>query len=107
MPFRKRPNGEILVPATWTFSKDGVERQSLKGREIGDVHFAPGYSGGMEFDYWVLVDRPKVRWAMCEEGQGHPVLEGYVLKTVEGNKPPQWIRAQSLRANRAQRRSRG
>ncbi|KAG9078691.1 hypothetical protein FS749_009249 [Ceratobasidium sp. UAMH 11750] len=106
MVFRKRPNkAEEMEPAKWSFSNDGAMRQPLKDRKIGDIHFSPVYSGGIGEEYWVLVDHPKRRWAQCAGGQAHPVLPGYVLRPRSGVKPPQWIRAQSLRANRWRGRS--
>ncbi|KAG8679773.1 hypothetical protein FRC09_018737, partial [Ceratobasidium sp. 395] len=101
MSFRRRPNtaGEI-VPGKWSFSNDGAARQPLKGREVGDIHFSPAFSGESGDDYWVVVDYPKHRWAHCSEGQPHPTLPGYVLRPRMGTKAPQWIRTQSLRANK-------
>ncbi|KAG8791216.1 hypothetical protein FRC12_009838 [Ceratobasidium sp. 428] len=101
MSFRKRPNEvEATAPGKWSFSNDGAARQPLKDREAGDVHFSPAYSGGSGDDYWMVVDSPKRRWVSCAEGQAHPTLAGYVLRPRAGTKPPQWVRTQSLRANK-------
>ncbi|KAG8782793.1 hypothetical protein FRC12_020403 [Ceratobasidium sp. 428] len=100
LTFRKRPNTQgLVIPGRWTFSKDGVLRQLAQNREIGDIHFSPAYSGEPGFEYWVCVSVPKQRWAPCLEGQAHPTLTGYVLRASDGVRPPQWILAQSLRAN--------
>ncbi|KAG8715934.1 hypothetical protein FRC09_016170 [Ceratobasidium sp. 395] len=106
MIFRRRPNKtEITAPARWSFSNDGAARQPLKDREVGDIHFSPAYSGEVGDDYWVVVDHPKRRWAKCTEGQAHPTLPGYVLRPRAGAKAPQWIRSQSMRANKWRGRS--
>ncbi|KAG8696809.1 hypothetical protein FRC09_008247, partial [Ceratobasidium sp. 395] len=77
MSFRRRPNaaGEI-APGKWSFSNDGAARQTLKGREVGDIHFSPAFSGESGDEYWVVFDHPKRRWAHCSEGQPHPTLPG-------------------------------
>ncbi|KAG8713396.1 hypothetical protein FRC11_012300 [Ceratobasidium sp. 423] len=49
--FRKIPEGH--KPGTWTFSQDGVGRQSIEDRSEGDIHFLPGFSGSVVYDYWV------------------------------------------------------
>ncbi|QRV96138.1 hypothetical protein RhiJN_24156 [Ceratobasidium sp. AG-Ba] len=104
--FRKRPSDqESIAPGKWSYATDGVARQNLKDREVGDLHFSPAVgSDGSGFEYWVVVDSPKRRWATCIEGQGHPKLPGYVLRPREGNKGPGGIRAQSLRANKCRTR---
>ncbi|KAG8749314.1 hypothetical protein FRC11_011435 [Ceratobasidium sp. 423] len=43
--FRKIPEGH--KPGTWTFSQDGVGRQSVADRSEGDIHFSPGFSGSI------------------------------------------------------------
>ncbi|CAE6504130.1 unnamed protein product [Rhizoctonia solani] len=48
--FRKVPEG--YKPGTWTFSRDGVGRQSVEDRSEGDIHFSPGFSGSTTYDYW-------------------------------------------------------
>ncbi|KAG8786179.1 hypothetical protein FRC12_016844 [Ceratobasidium sp. 428] len=107
LSFRKRPNSqEVLLPGKWTFSNDGVARQSLKDREAGDIHFSPAFAGESGEDYWVCVDQPKRRWTQCSEGQAHPTAVGYVMRPREGTKPPQWILAQSFRANKSRGRQR-
>ncbi|KAG8716804.1 hypothetical protein FRC08_008783 [Ceratobasidium sp. 394] len=109
MQFRRRPNStEAMAPGKWSFSNAGVERQPLKDREVGDVHFSPVYpdtSGNVGEEYWVVVRDPKRQWVRCVEGQAHPVHEGYVLRPRTGTKPLQWIRAQSLRTNKWRERS--
>ncbi|KAG8775438.1 hypothetical protein FRC12_001491 [Ceratobasidium sp. 428] len=105
LSFRKRPGStESIAPRKWSFSGDGATRQPTKDRAVGDIHFSPGFSGGPKCDYWVLHGSPKTRWVSCKEGHPHPVLVGYVLGSREGNKPPRWIRAQSLRANKCRGR---
>ncbi|QRV74467.1 hypothetical protein RhiJN_02481 [Ceratobasidium sp. AG-Ba] len=105
LAFRKRPGRtDSVTPGRWSYSSDGVERQSLKNREVGDLHFSPGFSGGEEHEYWVVIgDGPK-RWVSCVEGQRHPTMDGYVLRSREDTKPPAWVRAQTFRANKCQKR---
>ncbi|KAG9076944.1 hypothetical protein FRC06_009200 [Ceratobasidium sp. 370] len=44
--FRKRPNSqELIMSGKWTFSRDGVSRQPLMDRRVGNIHFSPGFSG--------------------------------------------------------------
>ncbi|QRV99704.1 hypothetical protein RhiJN_27723 [Ceratobasidium sp. AG-Ba] len=104
--FRKRPSDqESIAPGKWTYATDGAARQTLKDCEVGDLHFSPAVgSNGFEFEYWVVVDSPKRRWAACVEGHSHPKLPGYVLRPREGNKGPGWIQPQSLRANKCRTR---
>ncbi|KAG8701060.1 hypothetical protein FRC08_004305 [Ceratobasidium sp. 394] len=105
LQFRKRPNSQgVMPPGKWSFSNNGVSKQPLKDREVGDIHFSSPYSGETEEYYWVCVDYPKRKWAQCVEGQAHPSIQGYVLRLHDGTKPPQWILAQSLRANRSRGR---
>ncbi|KAG9090718.1 hypothetical protein FRC06_000912, partial [Ceratobasidium sp. 370] len=50
---RRRPNStELVPPGKWSFSKDGSTRQPIVDREIGDVHFSPGFAGESGFHYW-------------------------------------------------------
>ncbi|KAG8762105.1 hypothetical protein FRC11_011129, partial [Ceratobasidium sp. 423] len=52
--FRKVPEGH--KPGTWTFSQDGVGRQTVADRSEGDIHFSPGFSGSVAYDYWVCTN---------------------------------------------------
>ncbi|KAG9073936.1 hypothetical protein FS749_014550 [Ceratobasidium sp. UAMH 11750] len=105
LSFRKRLNTqEVLPQGKWTFSNKAISKQPLKDREVGDIHFSLRYAGGTEDFYWVCVDDPKRRWARCVEGQAHPRAPGYVLRARDGTKPPQWILAQSLQANKSRGR---
>ncbi|KAG8748749.1 hypothetical protein FRC11_011953, partial [Ceratobasidium sp. 423] len=53
---RKLPEGH--KPGTWTFSRDGAGRQSIADRSEGDIHFSPGFSGSVAYDYWVCTNSP-------------------------------------------------
>lgn len=96
--FRKLPPGhDNMTPATWTYSGDGVARQSAEGRAIGDIHFSPAFSGESGFDYWICIGGEKRRWALCGPGQTHPIYKGHVLKLQLGKAPPMWILEESWR----------
>jgi len=103
--FRKTPKGhEALGPGIWSYSRDGVERQNLSDRAIGDIHFSPAFSGRSGFDYWVCVEATNgQRWAKCCEGQAHPSITGYVLKPRDAKWPPKWVLTQSFRKHTARK----
>ncbi|KAG8701351.1 hypothetical protein FRC08_004129 [Ceratobasidium sp. 394] len=106
--FRKRPNSnKVITPGKWTFSWNGIEQQSFKGRNVGNIHFSPVFAGGKgEYEHWVLVEDPQLCWVLSTEGHTHPMVQGYVMRPCDGTKPPQWILAQSLQANKTRAKPR-
>jgi hypothetical protein len=99
--FCKKPSGydKISKPATWTYGQGGLGTEAAHERQIGDIHFSPSASDSGRFDYWVVCQEQSGErcWAMCAEGQGHPVYDGYVLKGRDGKLSPRWVLIQSFR----------
>ncbi|CAE6440309.1 unnamed protein product [Rhizoctonia solani] len=76
----------------WTYSSDGISRQSPNHCAIGDIHFSPSLALGEDFHYWVQVGAKEGGcWELYYPGRQHPVHAGYVLKGMSGKLPPSWI----------------
>ncbi|KAG8715172.1 hypothetical protein FRC11_005444 [Ceratobasidium sp. 423] len=75
----------------WTYSADGIARQSPNHRAIGDIHFAPNLGAGPPFHYWVQVGTTEGGcWELYNPGRQHPLYAGYVLTGRKGKYAPCW-----------------
>ncbi|KAG8763202.1 hypothetical protein FRC11_005468 [Ceratobasidium sp. 423] len=75
----------------WTYSPDGVTRQSPSHRAVGDIHFSPNLGAGPAFHYWVQVGTVDGGcWELYNAGRQHPLYAGYVLTGRKGKYAPGW-----------------
>ncbi|KDN33765.1 hypothetical protein RSAG8_13140, partial [Rhizoctonia solani AG-8 WAC10335] len=76
----------------WTYSSDGVARQSPNHRALGDIHFSPSLALGEDFHYWVQVGtKDGGCWELYSPGRQHPVHAGYILRAMRGKSSPRWV----------------
>ncbi|KEP46255.1 putative transmembrane protein, partial [Rhizoctonia solani 123E] len=90
--FHPRPSEPSLGGGpSWTFSLDGIDKQSPTHRVLGDIHFSPSLVPGEDCHYWVQVGaKGGGRWELYNPGRQHPIYAGYMLKDREGPIPPCW-----------------
>ncbi|KAG8715720.1 hypothetical protein FRC09_016365 [Ceratobasidium sp. 395] len=56
--FPKLQNHKSDPTPIWTYSSDGITRQSPSHRALGCIHFSPSLAPGEEFHYWVQLPPP-------------------------------------------------
>ncbi|KAG8781788.1 hypothetical protein FRC12_021511 [Ceratobasidium sp. 428] len=76
----------------WTYSPDGITRQSPNHRALGCIHFSPSLATDEEFHYWVQVGTKSGGcWELYNPGRQHPAYPGYILQGCDGDAPPCWF----------------
>ncbi|KAG8715524.1 hypothetical protein FRC09_016542 [Ceratobasidium sp. 395] len=88
----KMQNTDTDPTPLWTYSSDGVTRQSPNHRALGCIHFSPSLALGEEFHYWVQVGTKEGGyWELYNPGRQHPAYPGYILQGCAGEAPPCWL----------------
>ncbi|KAG8793278.1 hypothetical protein FRC12_003283 [Ceratobasidium sp. 428] len=76
----------------WTYSSDGIARQSPNHRALGCIHFSPSLALGEDFHYWVQVGTKEGGcWELYNLGRQHPTHPGYILQGCAEDAPPCWF----------------
>ncbi|KAG9094898.1 hypothetical protein FS749_011576 [Ceratobasidium sp. UAMH 11750] len=87
----KPANYDRSLGPLWTYSADGINRQSPNHHALGDIHFSPSLAPGDPFHYWVQVGtKDGGQWELYNPGRQHPVYAGYTLKEQMGRNAPCW-----------------
>ncbi|KAG8715594.1 hypothetical protein FRC08_010419 [Ceratobasidium sp. 394] len=90
--FPKLHNHNTDPTPLWTYSSDGITRQSPNHRALGDIHFSPSLALGEEFHYWVQVGTKEGgSWELYNPGWQHPAYAGYIFQELARKAPPCWF----------------
>ncbi|QRW23658.1 ubiquitin family protein [Rhizoctonia solani] len=101
MKYGYRPTMKVPPPKplTWSYFKDGIDRNSPDHRDVGDVHVSrsPSGSEGCPFSHWVcLIRKGEKQWVKAAQGYAHPTQKDYVLRCGTVCTPPRWVLPKSL-----------
>lgn len=92
LKFWSIPEGYIYGHvATWSYSPEGILRNSPNERQIGDIHFSY-LSGTIDATFYVCVHRGQSskRWVEVHRGFQHPLYPTHVLHQ-QGKSAPRWV----------------